>query len=332
MQVLRHWHGVPKPWRGASIAIGNFDGVHRGHQALLSRAVEMRAQASPAGVMLFEPHPRKYFQPERFIFELTPLARKLKLLELFGLDLAFVIDFDSDFASLSAHDFVNRVLVGGLGAAHVVVGYDFFFGKGREGNAAVLQALGEQVGISVSVIEAVGGAGEIFSSTRVRELLAEGDPRGAANVLGYWWRVIGEVRSGAGRGRNLGFPTANITLADSQPLRHGIYAVRVHRGAKVHHGAAYLGTRPTFDDGPPVLETFLLDFSGDLYGQALEVEFIDYIRDDARFSSAGSLVDQMQIDCANARRILSAVESDDPMLAYPLGRTIASRGLLAAAG
>jgi len=328
VEIVEDWRDRPTATRGAVLAIGNFDGVHRGHQALLGRAREIAAaQGKAAGAMVFEPHPRTFFQPERPFFELTPLPRKLKLLELFGLDVAAVVRFDAALASLTAEQFVDRVLVDGLQIAHAVAGYNFFFGKGRGGNPQVLQELGARGGIGVEIVEAVGAAGETFSSTRARELLAEGDPRGAADVLGYWWRVVGEVTGGARRGRDLGFPTANITLADSQVLRHGIYAVRVHVDGAVRHGAAYLGTRPTFDDGPPVLETFLLDYDGNLYGKTLEVEFIDYLRDDARFPDADSLVDQMRIDCEKAARLLAAVDADDPMLSFPLGRALARHGL-----
>ena len=320
MKIVREWRDRPIATRGTVMALGNFDGVHRGHQALLARACEvaMSRGAKPA-VMVFEPHPRSFFQPDRPLFELTPLPRKLKLLELFGIDVAAVVTFDAALAALTAEQFVDDVLADGLGIAHAVAGYNFFFGKGRGGNPQVLQELGAKAGIGVDVVEAVGAAGETFSSSRARELLAEGDPRGAAEVLGYWWRVVGEVTGGARRGRDLGFPTANITLADSQVLRHGIYAVRVHVDGAVRHGAAYLGTRPTFDDGPPVLETFLLDFDGDLYGKTLEVEFIDYLRDDARFPDADSLVDQMRIDCEKAARLLAEVDADDPMLSTRSG-------------
>lgn len=331
MEIVREWRDRPAETRGAVLAIGNFDGVHRGHQALLKRAQQIAEdRGAKAGVMVFEPHPRAFFQPERAFFQLTPLQRKLRLMELFGLDVAAVVRFDADLASLTADAFVQQVLVDGLQISHAVAGYNFFFGKGRGGNPAVLQELCAQAGVGVEIVDAVGGAGETFSSTRARESLAEGDPRGAAEVLGYWWRVIGEVTGGAGRGRNLGFPTANITLTDGQALRHGIYAVRVHVDGEIRHGAAYLGTRPTFDDGPAVLETFLLDYDGDLYGKKLEVEFIAYIRDDARFPDADSLVEQMRIDCEKSAQILREVDANDPMLAYPLGRAIAAHGLGAA--
>lgn len=328
MEIVREWRDRPPVTRGTVMAIGNFDGVHRGHQALLARACDIaQARGLKPAVMMFEPHPRSFFQPDRPFFQLTPLPRKLKLMELFGIEVAAVVNFDGALAALSAEAFVNEVLVDGLGIAHAVAGYNFFFGKGRGGNPQVLQELGAGAGVGVEIVEAAGAAGETFSSTRARETLAEGDPRGAAEVLGYWWRVIGTVTGGAGRGRSLGFPTANITLSDGQALRHGIYAVRVHEAGAVRHGAAYLGTRPTFDNGPAVLETFLLDYDGDLYGKTLEVEFIDYLRDDARFPDADSLVEQMRIDCEKAARLLAEVDADDPMLAFPLGRALARHGL-----
>jgi len=331
VKIVREWRDRPPATRGTVMAIGNFDGVHRGHQALLSRACEIAAgRGVPPAVMVFEPHPRSFFQPDRAFFELTPLPRKLKLLELFGIEVAAVVTFDARLAALSAEGFVNEVLMDGLGIAHAIAGYNFFFGKGRGGNPQVLQELGAKAGIGVDIVEAVGASGETFSSTRARESLAEGDPRGAADVLGYWWRVIGTVTGGAGRGRDLGFPTANISLSDGQALRHGIYAVRVHEGGAIRHGAAYLGTRPTFDDGPPVLETFLLDYDGDLYGKTLEVEFIDYLRDDARFPDADSLVEQMRIDCEKAAKRLAEVDRNDPMLSFPLGRALKQHGLGAA--
>lgn len=331
MEIVRRWQDVPAALRGAVLAIGNFDGVHRGHQALLDKTKAAARDAEcPAGVMLFEPHPRNFFQPQRPIFELTPLPRKLDLLAMYGMDLAVVVDFNAEFAALSAEAFVKKVLIGALETRRAIVGYDFLFGKGRQGNPQILSKLGNAGGMAVSVVEPVGAAGETFSSTRVRELLAEGDPRGAAEMLGYWWLIEGDVAGGAGRGRRLGFPTANIALAQSQALHHGIYAVRVYVDGLRHHGAAYLGTRPTFDAGPPVLEIFLLNYEGDLYGKTLEVELIDFVREDARFRHADSLVEQMHADCEQARRILECIDSHDPMLRYPLGRTIHERHTAAA--
>ena len=307
MQVLHGTDQVPSSARGAALAIGNFDGVHRGHQALLRVAREQAAKSrGPAGVILFEPHPREFFQPERPHFRLTPLPLKLELLERFGLDLAVVLRFDAALAALSAETFTDRMLVAKLAAAHVVVGYDFRFGKGRGGDPETLSRAGAAHGFGVTVVAQVAEAGEVFSSGAIRAELAQGDVQGAAQMLGWWWRVSGRVTGGAKRGTGLGFPTANIALAPGTALAHGIYAVRVHLDGRSHDAAAYLGTRPTFDDGAPVLEVFLLDFDGDLYGRDIAVEFIDFIRQDLRFHGAEALKAQMAQDCDAARKILAA--------------------------
>jgi riboflavin kinase/FMN adenylyltransferase len=307
MQVLHDTDDVPASARGAALAIGNFDGVHRGHQALLKVACDAAARLRrAAGVVLFEPHPRELFQPERPHFRLTPLPLKLELLERFGLDLAVVLRFDAALAALSADAFIDRMLVARLAAAHVVVGYDFRFGKGRGGDPETLSRAGAAHGFGVTVVAQVAEAGEVFSSGAIRAELAQGDVQGAAQMLGWWWRVSGRVTGGAKRGTGLGFPTANIALAPGTALAHGIYAVRVHLDGSRHDAAAYLGTRPTFDDGAPVLEVFLLDFDGDLYGRDIAVEFIDFIRQDLRFHGAEALKAQMAQDCDAARKILAA--------------------------
>jgi riboflavin kinase/FMN adenylyltransferase len=307
MQVLHDTDDVPASARGAALAIGNFDGVHRGHQALLKVACDAAARLRrSAGVVLFEPHPREFFQPERPHFRLTPLPLKLELLERFGLDLAVVLRFDAALAALSAETFTDRMLVAKLAAAHVVVGYDFRFGKGRGGDPETLSRAGAAHGFGVTVVAQVAEAGEVFSSGAIRAELAQGDVQGAAQMLGWWWRVSGRVTGGAKRGTGLGFPTANIALAPGTALAHGIYAVRVHLDGRSHDAAAYLGTRPTFDDGAPVLEVFLLDFDGDLYGRDIAVEFIDFIRPDLRFHGAEALKAQMAQDCDAARKILGA--------------------------
>jgi riboflavin kinase/FMN adenylyltransferase len=310
MEVIHGWNAVPAHLKGASIAIGTFDGFHRGHQAVAEAA---KAKASElqalAGVMVFEPYPRMYFQPGRSFFRLTTLPRKLKLLQDFGCDLCAVIPFEREVAELTAEDFVRSILVEGFGIRHAAVGFNFFFGKGRGGNPGVLAGLGRAYGFGVTVVEPKGNAGEIFSSTRIREALAEGDVAAAAEMLGYFWRISGVVEGGAGRGQGLGFPTANIRLDEGVTLKHGIYAVIVHVGGEKLQGAAYLGTRPTFDAGLPVLETFLFDFNGNLYGRTIDIEFIAFVRDDAKFKSAEALSSQMAADCAKAKAILDQVQT-----------------------
>ena len=304
MDVLHGWRDTPEALKGASLAIGNFDGVHRGHRAVLKAAQAAAAPGRKAGAIVFEPHPRKFFQPGKPLFQLTNLSRKLELIAECGMDLAVVLPFDAELASLSAESFVHDVLVEGLAISHTVTGYNFFFGKGRQGNTQLLKTLGTKYGFGVTIVEAAGSSGEIYSSTRVRELLAEGDVAGAAEILGAWWQVEGTVEAGAGRGRGLGFPTANIRLVEGQSLSHGIYAVRVLAKGGWRHGAAYLGTRPTFDSGPPLLEIFLFDFEGDLYGETVKVDFIEFIRPDAKFRSGGDLALQMRVDCEKAKAVL----------------------------
>ena len=304
MEVFHDWRDVPEGLRGASLAIGKFDGVHKGHRAVLDLARQNTPAGKLTGAMVFEPHPRKFFQPGKTLFELTPLSRKLELLAQCGIDLVAVLPFDRELADLSAEDFVRSVLVDGFGISHAATGYNFFFGKNRQGTPETLLELGAQYGFGVSVAAAVGASGEIFSSSRVRELLAEGDVADAAEILGNWWQVEGVVESGAGRGSALGFPTANIRLAEGQLLRHGIYAVRIGIDESWYSGAAYLGTRPTFDSGPPLLETFVFDFEDNLYGRTIKIELVDFVREDAKFRSGTDLVEQMQEDCAKAKILL----------------------------
>jgi riboflavin kinase/FMN adenylyltransferase len=305
MLVLNGIDSVPPAARGAALAIGNFDGVHRGHQVLLAAArKEAEAQAAPAGVILFEPHPREFFQPDKPHFRITPLPRKLQLLGEFGIDVAVVLPFDAKLAALTAQDYIDRILVKALAVRHAVIGYDFHFGKGRAGDPETMRRAGATHGFGVTVVAQVAEAGEVFSSNAIRAELAQGDVKGAAEMLGRWWRVAGAVIGGAKRGAGLGFPTANIALAPGTALAHGIYAARIHVEGNVHTGVAYLGTRPTFDNCAPVLEVFLLAFEGDLYGREIEVEFIDYLRGDKHFGNIEDLKAQMSADCERAAAIL----------------------------
>ncbi len=307
MQVVQGYRDVPPAARGAVLAIGNFDGVHRGHQALIAGALEeARAVGAPAGALIFEPHPREFFHPEEPHFHLTPMPQKLAIFEKLGLDLAVVLPFDRELSGLSADDFIARVLVEGLGARHVVIGHDFFFGKGRSGTPETMCAAAQRLGFGITVVAPVAEEGEVFSSSAIRLRLAQGDVKGAAAMLGRWWRVGGEVVGGAKRGAGLGFPTANVPLPRGTTLGHGIYAIRAYVAGRQYDGAAYLGTRPTYDNGMPVLEVFLFGFDGDLYHRDIEVEFIDFVRDDRKFASSEELIAQMQADCARAREMLAA--------------------------
>jgi riboflavin kinase/FMN adenylyltransferase len=328
MEVVRSWRDVPPSLKGAVLAIGNFDGVHRGHQAVLTEAKRIaKAEGLRAGAVLFEPHPREFFEPERPFFRLTPLPLKLELLAALGLDQVFVIDFNPDLAALSAEAFATEAVGKGLGASHLVVGYDFTYGKGRTGSTAELAELGRVLGFGVDVVSPVGAGEGVFSSSRIREHLRHGEVREAAEQLGYWWRVRGAVVPGAGRGKGLGFPTINLPLAPGQDVRHGIYAMRGYHGGQRHGAAGYVGARPTFGGGVPVLEAYLLDFTGDLYQAEVEVELIAFLRPDQAFSSAEALAAKMSEDCAAARAVLAAIESDDPMRRFPLGRALAEPAL-----
>ena len=310
MDILHSHKNVPDRATGAVLAIGNFDGVHRGHQALLKSAIDTaKVGDAPAGVMIFEPHPREVFHPEEPHFRLTPLNEKLRIFKSLNLAVTVVMPFDKELASLTAEDFCKQVLIEALKVRHLVIGYDFYFGKGRTGSPELLKQVGARDGFATTIVSPVGEDGEVFSSTAIRLKLAQGDVKGAAHALGRWWSVHGRVIGGAHRGTGLGFPTANIPMPKGTAISHGIYAVRVAVGDRDLTGAAYLGTRPTFDDGKPVLEVFLFDFDGDLYGQDLTVTFVDFLRPDRKFDSPDALVAQMRIDCAEAKARLATAPS-----------------------
>ncbi len=307
MLVVRGYTNVPAAARRAVLAIGNFDGVHRGHQALLAqaRAIAAVEPVGPGGVMIFDPHPRALFQPDLPHFQLTGFADKLALLEHYGCDVAVVLAFDRALSTLSAEAFIETVLVRALGVRHVIVGYDFHFGSARGGSPVTLVAAGRRLGFGVTVVDPVTDGDHAISSTAVRRALSAGRVDEAARMLGRWWRITGVVTGGAKRGTGMGYPTANITLPPGVSLAHGIYAARVHVDGEVHDGAAYLGTRPTFDNGAPVLETFLFDFDGDLYSRQISVEFIAHLRGDQKFDAMPALIAQMDRDVVDARRRLS---------------------------
>lgn len=309
-------HVPPAPdRRGPVVAIGNFDGVHRGHQTLLANA---RARAAARGVasavLTFEPHPRAFFQPDRSFFRITPQAEKTRVLERVGVDAVHVRAFDAALAGMSPEAFVDELLVGALDASAVVVGYDFHFGRKRAGTPAVLVELCAARGIGCDVVPVVEEAGAPVSSSAIRAALTQGDIARANALLGYRWFVLGEVRHGDKRGRTLGYPTANMRLPDGCGLAHGIYAVRLCADGVVRDGVASFGRRPTFDNGAPLLETFVFDFSGDLYGKTVGVEFAGFIRGEARFESAEALIAQMDRDSDAARAILATPGTLDSML------------------
>ena len=305
MQVHGHWQGLDRHARGASVALGNFDGIHRGHTSVIDLA---RGDA-PLGVVTFEPHPRQYFAPASPPFRLMNAEARANRLAKLGVVQLYELPFDAGLAALTPEGFVEQVLHMGLGVAHVVVGADFCFGKGRRGTAADLDRLCTARGIRVTVAPLLAENGTSISSTAIRTALTEGDPRSAAAMLGHWHRIEGEVLHGEKRGRALGYPTANMSMAGLHLPRLGVYAVRVDvlTGPQVgaYKGAANLGVRPMFGVNTPNLETFLFDFDGDLYGQHLSVALVDYLRPEMRFDGLPALITQMDADCARARRVLA---------------------------
>ena len=274
--------------RGAVLAMGNFDGVHRGHQAVIAAAID-RAQGfgKPAGVLTFEPHPRDFFNPGEPLFRLTDEAAKLRLLAANGLDGTVVLTFNAALASLTAEDFVARLLVERFAVSGVVIGFNFHFGKNRTGSPDFLAARGRKYGFAVDVVAPFELNGRPVSSGPIRDALAAARLDDAAALLGFPWFVSGEVRHGDKRGRELGFPTANLSLDAACGLRHGVYAVRVGLGDRRYDGVANFGRRPMFDSGVVLLEVFLFDFAGDLYGRRIDVAFIEWIRDEAAFRFGG---------------------------------------------
>ncbi|MGV2126272.1 bifunctional riboflavin kinase/FAD synthetase [Agrobacterium vitis] len=303
---------LPDSLKGGVVAIGNFDGVHRGHQTVLNRALELAQQRGvPALVLTFEPHPRAVFAPQAPVFRLTPAPLKARLLEAMGFQSVIEYPFDREFSQRSAEDFVKTVLVDWLGAAQVVTGFDFHFGKGREGGPAFLMGMGAQYGFGVTLLDAFRDENaEVVSSTRIRGLLAEGAVSEVAGLLGYRFTVEAEVIKGQQLGRTLGFPTANMALSPQTTLRPGIYAVRLRRAdGSIHDGVSSFGYRPTVtDNGAALLETFVFDFSGDLYGETCGVSFFGHLRDEWKFEGLDPLVAQIRQDAEEARALLAGVK------------------------
>lgn len=315
----RVWRGhdpMPAALRGGVVGIGNFDGVHLGHRQLI-RTVQDQARAAgkPAIALTFEPHPRSYFAPQAPLFRLTPEPVKVNVLGRLGLDAVIVWPFDAQLAETSAEDFVGRFIAGEIGASAVVVGEDFHFGHKRRGTPAMLPQLCAANGLGCTIIGPVQEDGQTVSSSAIRDALREGRVEAANERLGYRWFVAAEVRHGDKRGRDLGFPTANLDPGPHCLLRHGIYAVRVATApGLIHDGVASYGCRPTFDNGAPLLEVHLFDFRGDLYGCNLEVEFVGWIRGEERFDNAQALIARMNRDADEARAMLAAASGTPPSL------------------
>ncbi|MGR3290078.1 MAG: bifunctional riboflavin kinase/FAD synthetase [Paracoccaceae bacterium] len=312
MRTLSFWNGLKSDDQGACAAIGNFDGVHLGHQSVIDiTRKQAKRSGSLLGIVTFEPHPREYFAADTPAFRLMSAETREHRFAKLGVERLYQLPFDAILAGLTAEQFAKEVLSDGLGLSQVVVGADFQFGKNRDGDVDALIRYGTKFGFDVTVADLVLSDGKEVSSTAIRNALADGRPRDAAEMLGHWHRIDGEVFGGDQRGRELGYPTANMSINRLHPPKFGIYAVKVdvltgpHAG--IYNGAASVGIRPMFGENKPNLETFVFDFSGDLYGEHLSIAFVEYLRPEAKFDGLDALVRQMDDDCLRARAILASV-------------------------
>lgn len=313
MRIFRHYDDVPDASKGAVVALGNFDGVHLGHQALIGEARSLAQQRGvPLGVVAFEPHPQEFFHPSTESFRLTPFRAKARLIAELKADILYAITFDAEMAAKSARDFVLDVLVKGLGVSAIVVGEDFQFGKGRTGDTTLLTEMGRGEGFGVTIFKPVAAAGhDKISSTQIRDALKQGKPDLAARLLGHYWSVEARVEHGDKRGRTIGFPTANMKHVDCLKPAFGIYAVRVKvleddHVVSTHEGVASFGVRPMFAVDTPLLESYLFDFDGDLYGKHLAVELIAYLRPEMKLAGLEALRAQIAKDSEAARQALKS--------------------------
>lgn len=306
MERLDGAASVPGHLRGGIVALGNFDGFHRGHQAVVGRAVaRARDEGRPVIVATFDPHPVRHFRPDTPPFRLTTLDQRERLFAGAGADAMLVFGFDASLASLSAREFAQQRLCALIGAGGVVTGEDFTFGKGRDGNVAVLAELGAELGFSVDTVSPVAAEGEVVSSSRIRDALRQGQPREAAALLTRPFAIEGVVEGGAKLGRQLGYPTANIRIGAYLRPRYGVYAVRGRLAdGRVLDGVANFGIRPMIDPPEELLEPYFFDFSGDLYGQMVEVQLIDFLRDEAKYDGLDALKAQIARDCEDAKAAL----------------------------
>lgn len=311
MQIIRNFEDIPKSAREGAVVLGNFDGVHRGHQAVIGCGADLARQVGgPLVVLTFEPHPRSFFRPHDAPFRLTPFHNKAHHIEVLGVDAIIALTFDEALSRLDGVEFIQRVIVTGLAAKYIIVGQDFRFGYQRSGDTAVLEALGDQSGYAVMKVDPVASAdAEIYSSSHIREQLQTGKPAHAAAMLGRPFEIEGRVEHGDKRGRTLGFPTANIDIADYIRPARGVYAIRagLKEDGKLRwiDGVANFGNRPTIGGDSLLLEVHLFDFSDDLYGKTLRIALIEYLRPERKFDGLDALKIQIDEDSANARRVLT---------------------------
>ena len=311
MRIYRHYNDLPEDHRRGAIAIGNFDGVHRGHRKVINQAGKYsHEQGVPWGVLTFEPHPRMVFTPDEPPFRITPFHIKARHIEDMGVEFLVVLHFDNELAKITAEDFVEQVLVAGFDASYVVSGFNFKFGHKGAGDTKLLSQMGTDLGFTTNgIAEVIDDTGEIISSTRIRRYLADAKPRLAADLLGRWFEIEGRVSEGDQRGRTIGFPTANIELESNTRPAIGVYAIRagIDRGPDTvwHDGVANLGYRPTFDGDKCVLEAHLFDFDEDIYGAHLRVALVEFIRPEQKFDGIEGLTAQIEKDCSRSKEILA---------------------------
>jgi riboflavin kinase/FMN adenylyltransferase len=310
MRIIRDTHFIDPNDRGAAAAIGNFDGVHLGHQAVIDLTRKAAADAgTPLGIMTFEPHPRSYFSNDSNPFRLMNAEARAHRLEKLGVEKLYEVPFNDALASLSARDFAQTIIADQLGLKHVVVGADFCFGQGRKGNAKTLAVMGAEMGFGVTIATMMQVGDADISSTAIRQALSDGRPADAAKMLGHWHRLENIVIRGDQRGRDLGYPTANMSIDGLHPPKFGVYAVKIdvrdgpHAGS--YNGAASIGVRPMFGENRPNCETFIFDFKGDLYGTTVSVALVAYLRPELQFVGLEPLIIQMDADCVTAREILA---------------------------
>ncbi len=311
---------LPAHLRGGVVVIGNFDGIHRGHQAVIEKACAIAAKLdAPTVLLTFDPHPRTWFNPKEPVYILMPSDQKAEFAAKLGCAGVAVHSFNGTFAALSADEFIDEILIAKMAPAHIVIGHDFHFGAKRAGTPQYLVERGQSAGFGVTLVDACGDEnGEIISSSKIRAHLENGELALANGLLGYAYQIRGEVIHGQKKGRELGFPTANIALPSHVKLRHGIYATRVIRAdGSAYDGVSSFGRRPTFDNGEALFETYLFDFDEDLYGEELTVILYSWLRAEMKFDKVDDLIAQMNIDKNDAAQFLSALPPDH--LRWPVG-------------
>lgn len=313
MKIIKNYRNIEKSDRGSIIAIGNFDGIHNGHKALINNIIELsKTMGKKTGICTFNPHPKNFFANGQTINQITSQELKHEIFKKLGIDILYEIEFNNELSRMSPDEFFHNILIDGLGVSHVTVGSDFKFGHKRSGDSSYLKMLCEARGISFQSIEKQkDGNSQTYSSSSIRDFISQGDIANTTRFLGYYWFIDGLVIKGQNKGTDMGFPTVNLRLNKSIKLAHGIYATNIYFSGQKYGGASYFGTRPTFDGEEEFLETYIFDFNDDLYGKSVRVEFIDFIRGDMKFSDNIELAKQMEIDCGN---VLNKLQNYDKNL------------------